>query len=72
MNQAQKKEKLTTEIDLNKFCRLCLNKSDELINIFHNNENCSINLRIMSCAALEVSIGLYIEAYNIREQFVFF
>ncbi|XP_037027660.1 zinc finger protein 12 [Bradysia coprophila] len=45
-------------IDLSKICRLCLKsvKSEkELVDIFKNDENCSLPMRIMACSALEVS-----------------
>lgn len=41
-------------IDLNEICRLCMNKEDELISIYNNNDIIPLTLRIMACVALEV------------------
>lgn len=43
-------------IDFNELCRLCLCQSSELLNIFHNDEQCSLSIRIMACSALEVNL----------------
>lgn len=41
-------------IDLNDVCRLCMNKEDELISIYNNDDSIPLTLRIMACVALEV------------------
>lgn len=41
-------------IDLNDVCRLCMNKEDELICIYNNDDTIPLTLRIMACVALEV------------------
>lgn len=42
-------------VDLDEVCRLCMEKEDELISIFNNEETVPLTLRIMACVALEVS-----------------
>lgn len=42
-------------IDLNDVCRLCMNKEDELISIYNNDDSIPLTLRIMACVALEVN-----------------
>ncbi|XP_050312825.1 zinc finger protein 813-like [Anthonomus grandis grandis] len=44
-------------IDLDDVCRLCMEKEDELISIFNNEEVVPLTLRIMACVALEVFEG---------------
>lgn len=41
-------------IELNELCRLCMNKEDELVPIFDNDDPVPLTLRIMACVALEV------------------
>lgn len=43
---------------LDDFCRLCMTRDFVNIDIFDNNENVSLPLRIMACASLEVSLFL--------------
>lgn len=43
-------------VDLDEVCRLCMEKEDELISIFNNEETVPLTLRIMACVALEVSL----------------
>lgn len=43
-------------IDLDDVCRLCMEKEDELISIFNNEESIPLTLRIMACVALEVNV----------------
>lgn len=47
------------DVEFDKICRLCMNvliDENSLIDIFNNNEKCSLSLRIMACVSLEVSI----------------
>lgn len=44
-------------IDLNDVCRLCMNKEDELISIYNNDDPIPLTLRIMACVALEVILS---------------
>lgn len=41
-------------IDLNDVCRLCMNREDELISIYNNDDSIPLTLRIMACVSLEV------------------
>lgn len=41
-------------IDLNDVCRLCMNKEDELISIYNDDDPIPLTLRIMACVALVV------------------
>lgn len=43
-------------IDLDDVCRLCMEKEDDLISIFNNEEAVPLTLRILACVALEVSL----------------
>lgn len=54
----------TSKYKFDNLCRLCLTrKSDsDLINIFDNDENISLSLRIMACTAIEVSILYYLKS----------
>lgn len=41
-------------IDVNDVCRLCMNKEDELVPIYSNDDAIPLTLRIMACVSLEV------------------
>lgn len=46
------------DIEFDNICRLCMTvfiDDNSLIDIFNNNEKCSLSLRIMACVSLEVS-----------------
>lgn len=44
-------------IDLNEICRLCMNKEDELMPIYTNDDAVPLTLKIMACVALVVYEG---------------
>ncbi|CAG9833861.1 unnamed protein product [Diabrotica balteata] len=44
-------------IDLNEICRLCMNKEDQLISIYQNDDAVPLNLKILACLAVEVIEG---------------